>query len=165
MRVSAFVSPQLQAVLLAVKGLDKEIRKQNRQQLRQNALPMWQREVAEHVQSRLDRLVLSDTARVAVSDQNVQLQAARIGRKLGGGLLPREDWQGVEFGADQNTHRGYEATRNGKTFTVHRHTTRQLPRRNPKGRVIYPSVENIVPRILSLWIQTTIRTLGEALHG
>src|SRR5947209_960447 len=61
--------------------------------------------------------VLSDTARVAVTNQNITLTSATIGKALPGGAKPFEIAKGVEFGAPQDTVKSYESvTRKGVKF-------------------------------------------------
>lgn len=162
LRISVHSSRQLQAIILAGKQLDREVRSEIRKQNRQVIIPEWQKAVAEHASTRFEHRVLGSTARAQVSDQNVQLKAAHIGKALAGGLKPSEIWWVAEFGANRAQRRNYVGTRGGKSFPVRdRRTTQQLRPRNPKGFVVYPAAANIIPRIAALWAQTTVRTLHE----
>lgn len=167
MRVSVFTSPQLQAVLVKLRTLDKDTLKVIRATTRQDVLPIWREQVSMHVQTRAEGLVLGKTARVAVSNQTVTLQSARVGRKLRGGLDPKTEYAAVEFGAeDRGAFRGYQATnRQGTTFNVKRRTKMQLRQRKATGHVVYPAVAETVPRVISLWVQDVMHVLGVALNG
>jgi len=170
LKVSAHSSRELQAVIVALKGADKELRRRIRQETKPMAQTAWQQAVAEHASGsnlpRVSALVLARTARVAVSDQNVTLKSAGIGQALSGGLLPRRDWAAIEFGvANREEARGYEARRNGRSFHVKRRTRRQLPPRRRNGHVVYPAASEIIPRMLALWAQTAARTLHEAFEA
>lgn len=166
MRISVFDSKELQAVLLALRGFDRELKKVIRQQTKQFAQPEWQKAVTENASTRLEQRVLAQTARVQVSDQNVMLRSGNIGRSLSGGLKPSEKWYAAEFGGDQNKLETYEATsRKGTRYTVTRHTSRQLRPRNPKGYVVYQAAAAIIPRIAALWTQTVVREFHETIEG
>jgi hypothetical protein len=114
----------------------------------------------------MDTRVLSDTARVQVSNQNVTLRSAGVGRALHkGGPKPADIYAAIEFGADRNTTRGIEATsRKGKKYTYTRHTTRQLQPVKRQGYAVYPAAADIIPRLAALWAQTLVRTFNETLE-
>lgn len=166
MRISVFSSAELQATILALKGMERELAKQIRAAIKSFTQPEWQEAVRGNVSTRLQTRVLSDTARVAVSDQNVTLKSATIGKSLSGGLTPSELMHSAEFGADRNFTRSYTSTSSrGRQFTVHnRHTRRQFAPRNLKGHVVYPAAASIIPRIASLFVQTTVRTFHDLIE-
>lgn len=167
MRISVHVSPQLQLLILRLREVDRETKRQIRRATKTEAQPIWQEAVQGHVFTRVESLVLGKTARVAVSDRNVTLTSARIGKPLSGGLNPKTDYHVVEFGASNREERvPYEATsKHGKRFIVKRRTRRQLRERNPKGYVVYAAAADAIPRLASLWWATAVRTLGDALDG
>lgn len=163
MRISVYSSKELQAIIVAMKALDRDTAKQIRAQTKKVVAPAWQKAVAENAASRLESRVLVNTARVRVTDQNVTLTSATIGRKLSGGLLPSRDYFAAEFGADQSKKTTYQATsKKGKRYSVTRRTTQQLRPRKQSGYVVYPAIAEIIPRIAALWTQTTVRGLHEA---
>jgi hypothetical protein len=165
-RISVFTSPELQAMLTRIRELPTEVRKQIRVQTKASALSIWQEEVGANVQNRVEGLVLGRTARVAVTDRGVRLQAARIGKPLAGGLDIKSQWHAVEFGGAQDTLRAVDTrSRKGTPYTATRHTQRQLRPRRRAGYVVFPAVAETVPRILSLWAQTVARAGHEALEG
>jgi hypothetical protein len=170
MRISIFSSKELQAVLLAMRSLDKDLAKQLRQQTKAVVGPEWTKAVRENAQTRLEQRVLADTARVAVSNQNITLKSAGVGRRLSGGLLPKESAYAIEFGADRfapGQGRTYQSTsKRGNKYTIHnRNTVGQLRPRNKKGYVVYPAIAEVVPRIASLWVQTVMRGVHEAFES
>lgn len=121
------------------------------------AQPEWQEGLRDRAVSRLDDKVLVRTARVQVRDTNVVLRSGAVG-KLKTLTAP------VEFGVSRDWVTTYQGRRGSKRFPVTRHTVRQLPTRRPKGRVVYPTAANLIPRFASLWVQTIIRTFYEALE-
>ena len=166
MRISLFNSKELQAVTLRMKSLDKDISKALRTETKKVVDPVWREAVRGNVTSRLETRVLSDTARAAVSNDNVTLKAGGIGRSMVGGATPSDIWHNVEFGANREFEREYPTTsRKGNRFKVNRHTRRQFEDRNQKGRVVYPAAAEVIPRIASLWVSTIVKHLHDALEG
>jgi len=159
-RISVFASKDLRTLLVTLKQVPRDVQKNVRAQTKAEAQPIWQSEVQGRVKSRLDQRVLGSTARVRVSSQNVQLESARIGKSLQGGVKLSEIAGGVEFGANREERTTYETTsRRGKRYSVTRRTKRQMPTRNTNGRVVFPASRKAVPRLASLWFQTAFRTL------
>lgn len=165
MRITVFGSKELQAVILALKTLDRDTRKEIRTHTKGMAESAWKQALAENAQTRLEHRVLVATGRVRVSDQNVTLTSATVGRALPGGLQPKRDAAAVEFGADPAVVPYQAVSSRGKRYTVRRNTRAQLRPRNRTGYVVYPAAADIIPRIASLWIQTAARTIYDKLEG
>lgn len=166
LRISVYSSRELQALIVRLKGTDRETRKQIRQATKLAAGPIWTSALAEQLSTRVEATVLAKTGRVKVSDQNITLTAASIGRPLSGGLQPKRDYHVIEFGAERDELVTYEArSRKGRTFAVKRHTRRQLRPRKRTGYVVYPAAADAIPRLASLWVQTAMRTLHELVEG
>lgn len=158
-RISVLVSKELMVLAQAVRTMEPEMRAQIRKHTKQVVEPVWRESVRANVTDRMQTRVLSDTARVAVSDQNVMLKSAGVG-KVGGtpaSVLAR----GVEFGADRNSTRAVRS-RSGKSYQ--RHTKRQFKLPRSRGYVVYPAAREVIPRIASLWVQTAVRTMHEVLE-
>lgn len=166
LRIDVRASRELQAILLAVRRAPTEIQKQIRQQTKAIAQTEWQRAMAEMADTRLEHRVLVATSRVAVSNQNIKLSSATVGKALSGGLQPKVSYPAVEFGATRGVKRSYSRrSRNGGTHNVSRRTAQQLRPRNKTGHVFYPAAARMIPRIAALWAQTVVRTFAEALEG
>lgn len=178
LRISIWDSEELQATVLAIRAANKELRGEIRTYTRGEIAGDWNHDLAEHADTRLEHRVLVDSARVTVSDQNVTLSAGGVGGRLGGAgsAKPADIASAVEFGADQGhtttyvvakraTGRGRKR-RPGSTYTVkNRHTHRQFLQPNRKGYVVYPTAASEIPRYASLWVQTAIRTIMDAVDG
>ncbi|MDP4333232.1 hypothetical protein Q7F20_07595 [Curtobacterium sp. A7_M15] len=162
-RISVLVSDELRTLLSALREVPKDVQAQVRKYTKADAQPIWQAEVRSRVQTTVDERVFGKTARVRVSNQNVNLEAARIGKSLSGGAKPSQVAAGYEFGRNGDPRTTYMTTsRKGKRYAATRHTKRQLPTRNTNGRVVFPSTRSSIPRFASLWIQTAARTLYDA---
>lgn len=162
-RISVYASRELQAILAVMRSLDRDVKKQIRSSTRTMARPAWQQELAERISTKLDHRVLVQTARVKVSDRNVMITSASVGRRLKGGLLPSRHYAAIEFGASGMRKTTYQRrSRKGGQHSVTRNTLAQLPARQRRGRVVYPAAASFIPRIASLWVQTTVRTIHDA---
>lgn len=163
MRISVFNSKEAQATIALLKTADREIAKELRRATKDMVGPAWSKAVAEHTSTRLEARVLANTARVAISDQNITLKSATVGRRLAGGLDIKTQYYAVEFGGNRDQRVSYEArSRKGRSFTVtSRHTARQLRPRKSNGYVVYPAATEVIPRIASLHVQTVMRTFAE----
>ena len=156
-RISVFVSRELQVLLSVTRTLDREVAARLRRHTRSEAEPIFREEVRGRVTTRLQTRVLSDTTRVAVSDTNVNLKTAMVG-KLSSGVSAGVLAPMVEFGADPDK-AVTQRSRKGKNYTRKLGRVTGLPRRN--GYVFHPAVRDSIPRIASLWIQTAYRTVAE----
>jgi hypothetical protein len=166
MRLDALKSRELQATIYALRSVDKTIQKQVRVHTKNVAGREWKQALAERADTRLQQRVIVDTAVVSVSNQNVRVQAAKKGRVLRGGLNPKTDYAPVEFGAQLKKITYDRRGRNGGTHRVTRSSGSQFPRHRGKtGYVFWPAAREMVPRIGSLWVQTTVRTIANALEG
>lgn len=164
-RISAFASRELRSVIETLPRLDRELRKEIRTRTRTAALAIWKQEVTEQGTSKLDFGVLVNTARVKVSDQNVTLTAGSVGKRLSGGLSPKEHWWAVEYGADVKKVTYTRKSVRGLPYRSERIQNRGLPARNEKGRVLGPAADRSIKRVAAIWMQTTARTMFDALEG
>jgi hypothetical protein len=166
LRISVFASKDIQRVVIAMRGLSTENASQINKANKAVVLPVWQEIVRSNAATRLESRVLVNTATVAVSRKNVTLKSATKGKALTGGFAPPYLYHLAEFGADPSMVQSYYATSSkGKKYLVKdRHTYRQFRRRKPNGYVVYPAAAEIIPRIASLWVQTTMRTFHELLE-
>lgn len=164
LRVSAYSNRELLLVLRGLGNLDRDTKKALRAHLRPMALAAWKQAAAQHADTRLEHRMLVDTARARVSDQNVRLTSASVGRSLAGGLKPSAGWAAVEFGANPSR-RTVSSQRKGTPYKSTRNTTAQLRRPNRRGYVVYPAAAAVIPRILAMYVQTYVRGIHEALEG
>lgn len=119
---------------------------------------MWKEAVAARVKTPLDRRVVGTGVRVAGGNPPAAM-AATSRRALSGGLVPADEWAGVEFGANRNKVTTYSMRTPAGTRTVRRHTARQLPARNKSGRVAFAALKEVAPRMASLMAATVVRTV------
>lgn len=164
--ISVLNSRELTATVLAIHSAPKEIRKNIRQYTKSEIVLPWTSEITKRA-GRSPRpheavRAIAATSRVQVSDRAVRVTAGASKRAvLSGGLIPFQDARKIEFGS-----MGQKVTTyNRKGHKVTRHTDRQLRPLTRKGSVFYPAAGEMQPRLLALWVQTTVRTILDALDG
>lgn len=162
---SAKTVPALRATVLALKLLDKDIRRDISASVRSTLNPIWGQEVAARVETNMDALVLAEGAKITPGNP-ARAMAGTSRKALGGGLIPAQEARAFEFGAPSRI--PYEDTytradsQGGHDVT--RHTRRQLPRAVKAGRVAYPAFAKMGPRMVSLWVQIIVRNIHEKLE-
>ena len=148
----------------ALRAVEPDLRKAVNKSTREVVNPVWREAIETRARRRLDDVVLRRGARVATGTRPA-LVAASSRKAMSGGLIPADDWPVIEFGGRRGVTTTYtRRSRNGGTHRVTRHTRRQLPERTPGGRVLYPALAEALPRVASLWSQTAVRLVFEALR-
>ena len=155
-RISVLISRDLGVLTQAIRGAEPEMRQQIRKHTKPVAEQAWADELRGNVTTRLEARALLDTSRVAVTDQNVMLRSAAVGRvrSVPASVIA----PGAEFGADPNK-AIRSRSRNGTPYTRRRGAQFKLPR--SKGYVVFPAVRKVIPRIASLWFQTAYRAIAD----
>lgn len=160
MRIDVSGSQELQDVALALQNSDRDTRRAIRTFTKAELTRPWLTAIDSEATTRLEKIVISETATVQVSDQNIRIQSAAKGRQRSGGLSPKHDYAAVEFGAG---HKKKTYTREGHKVT--RNTTAQFRGRRTQGYVFYPAAADMIPRLASLWVQTVVKTIGLIFDG
>ena len=126
--------------------------------------PMVQREFVQHMRenamTRQGHRMLADSASTTVTPSNIRLQSGST--TLRGGL---SDPKPIEFGGSPKTATFDRRSRKGKMHKVTRNVRAGLPAPRRQGYVFYPSVKSMLPIIASMWAQTIVHTIGNALEG
>lgn len=131
---------------LAVKAADRDLRREIGRAAQSVARPVWQREVAQRVRTDQDVRVYG-TGQVTRGNPPA-LVAAQSSRSLSGGLVPGTEWRWVEFGSNKaHGQRG------------------QLPRHRRAGRVVFPALPFVVPRMVSAWVGAVFRVYAGVEDG
>lgn len=160
---------ELRGAVLALKAVDRPIRNAINRATRQEGNTIWRAEVGSRLSGmpRVDQLVLGRGARF-VPGNPFTAKAATSTRPLSGGLVPNVRAKGFEFGTD-NRERASTYTRRNRdgsgSHKVTRRTTRHLPARAPDGRAIWPAAAKAAPRLASMWVQTIVREIHNAIEG
>lgn len=153
---------QVRAAVLALKRAGRDLRSDINKATRAEMTPVWKSLVESAARTSQDTAVLAKGARIKAGNPPAG-QAATSRRALSGGLKPADNWQSIEFGADRNKTSTYtRKSKNGGSHQVTRHASKQLPQRIRTGRVVYPALAQIGPRLASLWVQIIVRKYAEA---
>ncbi|MDR2294513.1 MAG: hypothetical protein LBE05_04850 [Microbacterium sp.] len=149
-----------------MRDLPRDIAKQTRQHTKRLVDAEWKRGLESRAATPIQRAVLSRTAVSSVTDRAVMLKSATKGR-LSSGVPSEALASGAEFGADMNSYSRYQRTsRNGGSHTVTRRTTRQFGwHRGRTGRVVFPTAQDLAPRVAAMYVQTLLRTTAKALEN
>lgn len=162
-------TPELRAAVLALKGVDREVRSRINKGTTQTMNPVWKSLVAVNATTAMDTRVFVPGTRIAAGNppSAVAANSKRALRKGKGGFTPAFHWRGWEFGTpNRNAYSRYKRTSpKGKVHTVERRTMKGMPRRAKQGRVVYPAFAEIAPRMVSLWVQTIVKTVYDAAEG
>lgn len=152
-------SDRLKAVVLVMRGLERPLVREINTRTRDELGPLWKSLVELHAQRHDDTRILAKGARLKPGNPP-QVIAASSRRALRGGLIPAEQYHVREFGGERDKITTYtrKSPRAG-THSVTRHTSRQLPPRYRKGRVVWPAFAEFAPRAVALWVQTVVRTV------
>jgi hypothetical protein len=168
--VSALASREIRALLLALRQAEPEIRKEVNNQSKLAVTSIWKQAIAEEASSSFGRTqrarvqVIANTAKASVGSKGVRLSAATTGRPLAGGLNGKTQWPALEFGATESVRTVRSTSKLGKPYTMERNVHAQLDPRKKTGYLFFPAAKESVPRILSLWVQTAVRTLAEVVE-
>jgi len=165
---SARTVTELRGAVLALKAVDRTVRNEINRTTRAEGGTIWKDEIAGRLggMPRVDQLVLGGPRYKAGNPFSVS--SATRTRALSGGLVPTARAKGFEFGTDNREKTSTYTRRNrdgSGSHTVTRRTTRHLPNRAPNGRVIWPAAAATGPRLTSLWVQTIVRIIHDALEG
>jgi len=165
--VSALASREIRALLLALRQAEPEIRKEINNQSKLVVTSIWKQAIAEESSSSFGRTqrarakYIANTAKASVGSKGVRLSAATTGKPLPGGLNPKTQWPALEFGATESVRTVRSTSKLGNEYSMERNVHAQLDPRKKTGYLFFPAAKESVPRILSLWVQTAVRTLAE----
>jgi hypothetical protein len=143
-------SPSLTAAIQVMVTMPRETAKATRKYSKTVIQPEWKKGLQAHAPAAQifhDRLVRPSAAYIA--DTGVKLVSGK-------GDLVRQ----TEFGAA----REHKTTYQRRGHKVTRRTQRQFYNYRQKGYVVYPTAEEMIPRIAALWVQTIYRTVAEVIE-
>jgi hypothetical protein len=163
--IDARRSPEITAVILSLRQMQKQLRRDIFKSTRTQIVPEWRQVLAAEATTSLEERVLLGGARADVTDSTVRLKAAQSTKKMSGGASPRDIGHAVEFGAKWHRGEVSATSSKGKAFTYSRVVSKQFKPRRSRGYVAYPAGRQLAPRFISLWVQTTKRLMHLAVEG
>ena len=166
MGVTVWDSKELQATIIALKIVGKDLRKEILKRTRELILKDWDTAVADEISTvggdiYGTRLTMRNT-RVKVGTQGFTLQAATRGTKAtSGGLISSKHYYLAEFGADKKVV-PVNGRRGATSYQYKRTVNTGFQRRVKNGRYAFKAAGKIMNRALALYTQTTIQMVYEA---
>lgn len=154
-------SRELQATILALRSSRRDIRQGINKSARQKLNPLWKHELDARAHNKLERRVILAGARVAATDRGVTLWAANSTRALRGGLVPKWDWPGVEFGANPRRVTVTQRSRSGRSYTRPLWINRQFQARQQDGMIAFDAASVTGTRLVALWVHNTVDELAK----
>lgn len=154
---------KFQAVALALRLMDKDLRKEVNKATRETMGPEWKKLVEQEAFTAGTAAIISPGTRIAAGNPPVAKSAGSM-RKLRGGARPADLAHLAEFGAgNPEKFKTYDRrSKNGGSHKVTRRTLRQWGPRVRAGRAVYPAFAELAPRAASLWAQIVVRVTHEA---
>lgn len=154
-------SRELQATVLALRQAQSDIRQDINKTARTQLRPIWQGELGARARTSMERKVILPGARVTASERGVTLYAATSRRPLAGGMVPSEDWPGVEFGAHTKRVQVRQRSRRGRVYTRPLWINRQFKGRQKNGMIAFNAASETGTKLVALWVHTVVDMLGK----
>lgn len=166
--ISVRDSRELKAAVLAVKSADKGLRTEINRGTVSTIGPVWKSTVEANATRPMDMRMVAVGARIKAGNPPVAMAAnsrKAVGRTKR--LRPADRWPGWEFGAvNREAYSRYSRkSKNGVQHQVERRTMRHLPPWIRAGRVAYPALADVAPRVVSLWVQLIVKKYSDAAEG
>lgn len=167
--ISVKGSRELQAVVLALKVVDQNLRPEMYARTRQHILPDWTSSIQERINARdnskLHTALLMKGTRVGVGTQGVNVTAAASTKAIrkGSTLSPAGNFYLAEFGANPKEV-NVRGRRGGTQYEYQRKVNTGFLSRSRKGRFAYRAADEIISRSVALWVQTVVQVINEAVE-
>ncbi len=160
-RISLLIDSPLRDLLISLRAVPAEARKNVTAFTRKNAEPIWVEETRDMAGTRLQQRALVNTARVGVTTRNIYLRSGGVGTMSSGAAVSTVAF-GAEFGGNPDKVIA-QTSRKGKPYRRRMGNVFGAPRRG--GNVVYPAARKSIPRIASVAIQSAYRALLDAFDG
>ncbi len=162
--IDVLKSRELQATILALRQMDREVRKRFFKAMRTELVPAWRQVLSANATSSLEERIIASKARVDVTPETIRLKAAQSVKKMSGGASAVSLGHAVEFGAAYRRGDVEATSRTGKAYRYERGLNRQFKSRRRQGYVAWPSAAEVAPRFAALSVQLLVRTMYDAIE-
>lgn len=165
-RLSAKDGPrEIRAAVLALKQVDRDLRRDINRRMRETMNPVWKGALNERVSWAPEQALLKGARVAAGNPPRILAAASKRPWKRGKTLIPRQHWHALEYGSSSQAYTKYQRRSPlGNVHEVNRRTKAHLKPRNHRGYVIGPSLAEMLPRLSSLFVQSVIRGVLDALE-
>lgn len=168
MGVTVWDSKELQAAILALKVVGKDLRREILKRQRELILPEWREAIGEEISGKGGdiygtRLSAKNT-RIKLSTQGFTLVAATLNKKTtSGGLIPSKHYYLAEFGAAPKVV-PVQGRRGDTRYEYKRKVNTGFSRRvsSKEGRFAFKAGRKMLNRALALYTQSAIQLVYEA---
>lgn len=157
---------RLDAVIFGLKLIERDVKNQINRTTRANLKPIWQQELQKNLAG-ANTFTSKMIGKGLVQAGNPPVMRAATSRRAlsPGGLVPDSDYFLAEFGGRSTLYSRYRRrSAGGGTHDVRRRTMLGLPPTIRRGRVAYPAAAEVAPRMASMWVQTFVRSVYEAVE-
>ncbi len=160
---------RLRAAQRAFRALPGDLKNELRKAQRSELGPIWKGEMATstaHARRTEQHRVFEPGVRVKAG-LPAYLVAGSSNKKLSGGAVISDLARPEEFGSGRrgNLTRYNRRSTKGRTHTVTRHASRQLPTAKRSGWVVYPAVSQTIPRLVGVWVASLTDRVTRAVEG
>ena len=155
--ISLLIDSPLRDLAIVMRTLPTSVKREVGKATKVAARPIWSDVIKEFGRTRLQQAALVKTAQVGVNARaGVLLKAGGKGR-LKSGTPIAQVTKIAAYGSNPNRE-VKQRSRSGKVYT------RKIGHGFPRGAVVHEAAGAALPRIASLYVQTTVRTVHEALE-
>ena len=169
MSVSVWDSKEIQAAILGLKIVGKDLRREIIKRSREQILGEWDSSIADNISARggdiyATRLTMKNT-RVKVGTQGFTLEAAtRTKAQTSGGLIPATQYHLAEFGATPRVV-PVNGRRGATNYQYNRTVNTGFQKRSKRGRYAFKAAGTMMNRFIAMYVQTSIQMIYEAFEG
>ncbi len=123
----------------------------------------WRQLLNEQIDGRQDADTIVDGSRVIVGSDGFIIYAAESVQPLSGGLIPRENWHAVEFGArTRRVSVGDRSPATGRAYRANKMINRGLPSRQKYGRVAFRAASLMGRELVRVWVTALVERYRKA---
>jgi hypothetical protein len=164
--VTIWDSKEIQAAILGLKIVGKDLRREILKRSREQILDEWDSTIADNISTvggdiYATRLVMKNT-RVKVGTQGFTLEAAtRTKKQTSGGLVPANDYYLAEFGATPKQV-PVQGRRGATRYEYKRTVNTGFQQRTKRGRYAFKAAGTMMNRFIAMYVQTSIQMIYEA---
>lgn len=152
------------AAVLAWKAADRDLKRITRGDTAREFRPVWTQEIRRRALSDDTISALLRTGVTFSGGNPPEGRAYTATRAIRGGARPFAEGPEFEFGTgnrDRRTRYSMRPAGSDRSVIVTRHASRQMGRRIPIGRTVYPTVRKIAPRVVSYWVSSIVRAYSQ----
>jgi hypothetical protein len=167
--VSVWDSKEIQAAILGLKIVGKDLRREIIRRSREQILGEWDSSIADNISARggdiyATRLTMKNT-RVKVGTQGFTLEAAtRTKKQTSGGLIPATQYHLAEFGANPKVV-PVNGRRGATNYQYKRTVNTGFQKRTKNGRYAFKAAGTMMNRFIAMYVQTSMQMIYEAFEG